>query len=209
MPTPPHHELRRIDLASEAMTGKRPPVVAPAPRRPAARAGARPELAGLGNVPAEYHHHARVVTPGDDLALPRAVLKWYEIRRGEAIIPRASIRAARAFVRAEAEAGALDLGHGLGFVILHYADACAYLIVCVWRNTNELWETLYIRDLTDGSDSEGGFERVRPGVDAPALCVWELAPAWHERGAWVRYLSSARDGDAKRAYLGDRLTGMV
>jgi len=199
-----------FEIAIEDMTGKRQPVVAPAPRRQVDHDGAAPDLlAGLGNVPAAYRHHPRVVTPGDDITLPHAMLKWYEIRRGEAIIPRAFIRDARAFARLEAEAGALDLGHGLGFVILHYADALAYLIVCIWRNTNELWETLYTHDLTGDGHGEGGFRRVRPGVEAPALCVWELAPAWHEREAWVRYLSSTRDADAKRAYLDDRLTSTV
>lgn len=196
-----------IDIAIDTMTAKQQPVVTPAPRRRVAHDNAAPDLARFGHVPATYRHHARVVTPGDDVALPHGLLKWYEIRRGEAIIPRAFIRDARAFIHAEAETGALDLGYGLGFVILHYADARAYLIVCVWRHTNELWETLYTHDLTSAND--GGFQRVRPSVDAPALCVWELAPAWHEREAWVRYLSSARDIDAKRAYLDDRLTGMV
>ncbi len=199
-----------IEIAVENMTGKRQPVVVPAPRHQVDHDGAGPDLLeGLGNVPAAYRHHPRVVTPGDDLALPRAVLKWYEIRRGEAIIPRAFIRDARAFARLEAEAGALDLGYGLGFVILHYADALAYLIVCVWRNTNELWETLYTRDLTGDGQGESCFRRAQASGDAPTLCVWELAPAWHEREAWVRYLSSARDADAKRAYLDDRLTGTV
>jgi hypothetical protein len=40
-------------------------------------------------------------------------------------------------------------------------------------------------------------------------CVWELAPIWHERDAWVRFLSSERDVAAKQAYLNDRFSGTV
>ncbi len=37
-------------------------------------------------------------------------------------------------------------------------------------------------------------------------CVWELAAVWHERHAWVRFLSSARDHAAKLAYIQDRFS---
>jgi hypothetical protein len=40
-------------------------------------------------------------------------------------------------------------------------------------------------------------------------CVWELAPIWHERHAWVRFLSSERDVAAKQAYLEDQFSGLV
>ena len=40
-------------------------------------------------------------------------------------------------------------------------------------------------------------------------CVRELGPVWHERNAWVRFLSSPRDDAAKQAYLADRLSGSV
>ena len=177
----------------------------PAPQHAGAPGGTTSGLEPVGPVTAGYRHHQRVVSPGDNLTLPGGVLKWYEIHREETIVPPAMRQAARALVRAEAEAGALDLGHGLGFVLLHRADACAYLIICPWRNDNELWKTLYIHDLTD----DGVFRLDHPGVHAAMLCVWELAPAWHEREAWVHYLSSARDADARRAYLTDHLRGAV
>jgi len=41
------------------------------------------------------------------------------------------------------------------------------------------------------------------------FCVWELGVVWHERHAWVRFLSSNRDEAAKRAYLNDRFSGLV
>ena len=39
------------------------------------------DLTELGNVPAAYRHHDRVVAPGEDLVLPGARLKWYDLHR--------------------------------------------------------------------------------------------------------------------------------
>jgi len=39
--------------------------------------------------------------------------------------------------------------------------------------------------------------------------VWELAPVWHERHAWTRFLSSDRGDQAKLAYINDRFSGLV
>lgn len=164
-----------------------------------------PDLAALGNVAPDYRHHDRVVAPGEPLALPGALLKWYALHRAETAVPEGFIRESRAFLHREATAGRLERGCGLGFAVLHYSDATAYLIVGAWRDNQELWETLYLRDLA----RDAGFRRALPGADAPTLCAWELAPVWHEREAWVRFLRSARDEAAKRAYLADRLAGMV
>lgn len=205
-------------VAIDSWSGKKKEVPADFPgafHYPVAAAGGRAtpagddtrdnDLAGLGNVPSSYRHHDRTIVPGEDLALPSARLKWYELRRAEVAVPRAFATESRAFLEQEVATGALQVGYGLGFVVLHYSDALAYLIVGTWHNHQELWETLYIRDLA----RDNGFRRARPGDDAPTLCVWELAPVWHERAAWVRYLHSARDEAAKRAYLVDRLAGTV
>lgn len=169
------------------------------------RATSATDLAALGNVDPGYRHHARLVEPDDPLRLPGAILKWYDLRRTEVPLPDQVKPAARAFLRAEAAAGRLELGNGLGFVVLHVSDARSYLIVGAWRDNQELWETLFVRDHA----GEGAFMRRQSGVDAPTLCVWELAPVWHEREAWVRYLHARRDEAAKRAYLGDHLAGLV
>ena len=41
----------------------------------------------------------------------------------------------------------------------------------------------------------------------PTFCVWELAPVWHEKQAWERFLDSARDEVAAETWLEDRYTG--
>jgi hypothetical protein len=118
-------------------------------------------------------------------------------------VPPGAEAAGRAHVAAEAAAGRIELGHGLGFVVFHSSDTTAYLIVGTWYQTQELWQSLFVRDLA----GDVGYRRVHPGFDWSTVCVWELAPVWHERQAWVRYLFSERDAAAKRVYLDDQMAG--
>lgn len=164
----------------------------------------RPDLTQLGQVSASYQHHQRLVEPGADVVVPGARLKWYTVQRPDMTVPSETDRQARQTVQTALERGEVRPDYGLGVVILHLSDPLSYLIVGAWRANQELWETLFIRQA--GQDV---FEPARPGVDAPTLCVWELAPVWHERQAWVRYLESKRDERSVRAFLDDRLQGLV
>ena len=38
-------------------------------------------------------------------------------------------------------------------------------------------------------------------------CVWELAPVWHEKESWERFLMSARDETAAQVWQRDLYTG--
>lgn len=165
-----------------------------------------PNLAELGTIPADYQHIHKLITPADGLALPAAYLKWYEVRRADAEIP-AELRAdAREFLRAEAAAGGLNIDGELGFVVHHLCGESFYfLIVCTWRNQNELWQTLYGQDVAVG----GGYRLLPRSGHLPMLCVWELGAVLHEQQAWSSYLRSARDSQAKRAYLEDQVSGTV
>ncbi|MBA2276845.1 MAG: hypothetical protein H0W06_03695 [Chloroflexia bacterium] len=166
-------------------------------------------LVEVGDVPDSYRHHARQLTPGPPHYLAgnrgRAVLKWYLLAREDDPVPAACLDEARDRVAMEFARGTLLVPYGMGFVVLHHSTPLDYLIVGAWRAHQELWETLYVRDARDGS----AFQRMRPGENAPTLCVWELAPVWHEREAWVRYLESPRDLAARRAWLDDVLHGQV
>lgn len=163
------------------------------------------DLSSLGNVPLSYQHHDRLISAGAPLILPRAFLKWYELRHTGDSIPRDLAAEARSFLAQEVSAGRIDFDYGLGFVVLHYSPPLTYLIVGSWRSNQELWETLFITDLRQDEP----FRRVVPGENAPTLCVWELAPVWHERQAWSRFLYSARDAPAKKTWMSDYLTGTV
>jgi len=164
------------------------------------------ELAGLGNIPAEYRHPHKLITPGPDLALPAAYLKWYDVRLPEVEIPAELDEQARTFLRAEVAAGRLAIDGELGFVICHRCGESFYfLIVCTWRQQNEMWESLYGLDLATG----GEFAMIPQSDHLEVICVWELGAVLHEQQAWSRYLRSDRTDADKRAYLADRVQGLV
>lgn len=162
-------------------------------------------LSKLGNiVPEGYAYYEKMVTPGQDLSLPRAYLKWYNICRPEVVISEEQLAESRAFVAAEVER--LKITDELGFVLLHHCGAVLLLMINTWRNTNEIWESAYAKALTQaGEYAPIAAENTHRGT----FCVWELGPVWHERQAWVRFLSSARDEQAKLAYITDRFAGRV
>jgi hypothetical protein len=164
-----------------------------------------PYLGNLGNVvPEGYMYYEKLVTPGEDLSLPNAYLKWYDIRPPNVEISPEQVSECRAFVASEVER--LKFAGELGFVLLHRAGPVLLLLLTTWRNTNELWESVYVKDLT----REAGYDLVTfPSTHRATYCVWELGPIWHERHAWVRFLASQRDEQAKLAYINSRFSGLV
>jgi hypothetical protein len=162
-------------------------------------------LEDFGNVvPEGYTYYKKLVTPGEDLSLPNVYLKWYDIRPEDVEITQEQLAECRAFVATEAQR--LKLAGELGFVLLHRAGPVLLLMINTWRNTNEIWESVYVKDLAHaGGYRLTEFESSHRGT----FCVWELGPVWHERHAWVRFLSSKRDAEAKLAYVNDRFSGLV
>jgi hypothetical protein len=147
-----------------------------------------------------YRHAPKRVTPGEPLEPPGSALKWYGLHPDDRPVPEDVTRLARAHLLATP----LE-ARGLGFVILHRCGQDFYfLIVCTWRSSNELWETVFYKD----GDAMADFALFpRDGAHKPAFCVWELVPVWHEQQAWQRFLISARDETAAHAWLGDRFAG--
>ena len=164
-----------------------------------------PDLGDFGNVvPDGYVYRQKLVTPQEELRLPEAYFKWYDIYPPGVAITPAQHAESRAFVAAEARR--LGLARELGFVLLHRAGSFLLLLVTTWRNTNEVWESIYVKDVTmDEGYHVLEFEQSHRGT----FCVWELGPIWHERHAWVRFLSSKRDEAAKQAYIDDRFSGLI
>jgi hypothetical protein len=154
-------------------------------------------ISGIGE---GYRHAPKHVTPGEPLEPSGAILKWYGLHAVDRPIPDDLTRLARRVVMTtQLEA------KGLGFVILHRCGNDFYfLIVCTWRNSNELWETVFYKD-GDAMPDFAPFPR--DGAHKPAFCVWELVPVWHEQQAWVRFLQSARDEAAAERWLRDRTSG--
>ncbi|MCF2532737.1 hypothetical protein [Yinghuangia soli] len=162
-------------------------------------------LAGAGSVAADYRHQSKLTTAAADLAVRGAYLKWYDLRVPDREVTDEVRDEARALVVAQAASGGLDLHDELGFAILHLCgDAVRLLLVCTWRNENELWETVYAKQ------GDGPYELVAPTSHKGTYCVWELGAVWHEQQAWTRYLYSARDDKARQAYVAeDRMEGLV
>lgn len=163
------------------------------------------QLDAIGHVPASYRHHQRLVSPLAPQALGGAVLKWSSVAMPHARVTPGLEATARAALASELAAGHFDFPYGMGFVVLHHSDALDYLIIASWRAHQELWTSIYTRSAEPGDT----FTPVERGTHSPVMCAWELAPAWHERDAWVRYLESPRDLAARRAWLNDQLAGLV
>lgn len=171
------------------------------------KTGEAVNLARFGNVvPEGYEYYKKVTTPGEDLALPNGYLKWYDLYPTDEPITPEQDAETRAFIRAEVAAGRLDLGDDLGFVILHRAGNYLLLLITTWRNTNEMWESVYFKKI--GQDAQYVLNEF-PSTHRATYCVWELGAVWHERDAWVRFLSSKRDEQAKQEYITSKFNGMI
>ena len=156
------------------------------------------------SVAADYRHAEKFAHAEPGLALGDTNLKWYDVAPDDAPVPLAIRAVARRCLRDAARADEVGTLGELGFVILHRCGEDFYfLLVCTWRNENELWETVLYKDATMGEFAP--FPR--DAAHKPTFCVWELAPVWHEQQAWVRFLGSARDEPAARAWLADRCAG--
>src|SRR5687768_15066389 len=109
-------------------------------RRPDMQAvGETANLGGLGNVvPEGYLYYEKLIRPGQDLSLPNAYLKWYDLYPPDVEITQEQVGETRAFLQAEVKAGRLKLEGELGFVILHRAGPVLLLLLTTWRNTNEM-----------------------------------------------------------------------
>ncbi|RKT54849.1 hypothetical protein [Saccharothrix australiensis] len=165
-------------------------------------------LAKLTSVSDDYRHYGKevVALPDHDVVLPDAHLKWYEVREAEATVDPEVRAQGERFLRAEVAAGRLPISGELGFVVHHLCGASFhFLIACTWRNNNEMWVSVYYREVT----RDEGFQRLEQGDHLQVICVWEMGAVLHERQAWNRFLRSARDDAAKAAYLDDRFTGTV
>lgn len=164
------------------------------------------DLEQVGNVTSTYRHVGKLIKPAPGITLGAAQLKWYDIARPEAGLPEEVHANARDFLQEEATSQSLSLGAELGFVILHRCgEAFYFLIVCTWRNDNEVWETVYAKE----NETVGFKSFVRRGPHLPTFCVWELGAVWHEQQAWSRYLVSPRNTGAKQFYLQDSYAGLV
>jgi hypothetical protein len=151
-------------------------------------------------IPASYQHGAKWVVSGAVIEPPGATLKWYVLHSQQQPVPESIVSLARARVTTTPVES-----RGLGFVILHRCELDFYfLIVCTWRNSNELWQSVLYKD---GEAMQSFASFPREAAHKPTFCVWELVPVWHEQQAWLRFLATGRDVRAAQAWLCDVYTG--
>ena len=152
-----------------------------------------------------YRHYQKRISPSLDFSAPGVRLKWYDIAFASMPIEPTVHEEARGFLRSEFESGRFASDGEPGFVILHDCGDVVFLIVSTWRNSNELWETVYVKQ----ADNGGEFGPIKFGSHKPAYCVWEMGAVAHEAQAWSRYLLSARDLGAQETYFFDMFAGMI
>lgn len=154
-----------------------------------------------------YSHAGKLALTRPSIALGEAVLKWYDIAPVDRPIEPDTMLLARHALAEADRFGELRLGGVSGFVILHRCgDGFHFLLVSTWRNSNELWETVWAKD----GDGDPDFHPwPLEGSHRPTFCVWELGVVAHERAAWIRFLRSRRDAEARLAYLRDTFEGEV
>ncbi len=166
-----------------------------------------PNLNEIGNViPEEYNYYEKKVEPGEPLIISEACFKWYNLFPPNSYINQEQIFETREFIKDELKSGSLKLKNELGFVILHRAGDYLLLLITTWRNTNEMWESIYYKKVEQSEIyKQIEFEDNHKGT----YCVWELGIVWHERNAWLKFIKSKRDEEAKLKYLNDLFSGLV
>jgi hypothetical protein len=170
----------------------------------------RDAMPALAHVAAAYAQYPKRAVPRGTLGAAAAELKFYHVEKAGEPVPAEIADSARAFLASESGAAA-GLDGDCGFAILHRCGADFYfLLIGVWRGSNEIWEAVWYRD--------GGMEEfapfgpaypIRAGGLRPTFCVWEMGVVAHESAAWTRFLASARGAADLERWRADMLAGEV
>jgi hypothetical protein len=165
------------------------------------------DISNLGNIiPEGYTYYKKIVKPCSQIILPTVSFKWYNLYPDDVSITSEQVSETKEFIKDEVKSGKLKFENELGFVILHRAGDYLLLLIATWRNTSEMWETVYFKKAANkkiylpmqfNTDHKGTY------------CVWELGIVWHERNAWVKFINSNRDNESKLNYMNDLFSGEV
>lgn len=156
-------------------------------------------MTDLNIVDTTYRHYEKTVTSHGVFCPNNSRLKWYDVGRKDTSIPSSIHNHAKEFIVGQAAATGIPFENELGFTILHQCgDNFYFLMLCTWRNTNELWKTVYHFDTGNMQDFTV-FPLEEPHT--ATFCVWEMAVVAQETLAWTKYLSSDRRPEDQDIYL--------
>ncbi len=128
-------------------------------------------------------------------------LKYYDLASDLSLITETDRENAIKTIQKNAEI--FENSNELGFVMNHRCGDQYLLLVCTFRNDNEIWETVYY----DGSGSFEIWERKPPHL--PTFCVWEMGIVYHESQAYKKFLGSEKSKEDIQTYLSDTFEGEV
>ena len=152
------------------------------------------------------HIIKKKIEPGSQLNLSTASFKWYNLYPHDSYITSEQVSETKEFIEDEVKSGKLKFENELGFVILHRAGNNLLLLITSWRNTNEIWETIYFKEAV----KEEVYKPMKFKTDHKGTyCVWELGIVWHERNAWVKFINSKRNNESKLNYMSDLFSGEI
>ncbi|WP_261511185.1 hypothetical protein [Chryseobacterium paludis] len=137
----------------------------------------------------------------DTFKVGKTRFKWYNLAENIENISTQDIMNAKACIENSDEK--FQNINDLGFIILHRCGENYLLLVCTWRNENELWESVYY----DGSGKFEIWERKSNHI--PTYCVWEMGIVYHESQAWKKFLGTDREENSKQQYLDHLFEGEV
>lgn len=150
-----------------------------------------------------YRHYEKTTLSRGIVTPNNSHLKWYDIAREDQSIGPSIRNLAQKFLEEQAASSGAPSENELGFILLHRCGESFYfLMLCTWRNCNELWKTVCYYD-TEKRDDFALFpqEEHHKGT----FCIWEMNVVAHEALVWTKYLNSDRSQKDQDAYLSARI----
>lgn len=152
----------------------------------------------IQSVDETYCHYEKSVVSHGIVRPNNSRLKWYDIARKDRSISASTRQLAESFIDDQAILTGVPGNNELGFILLHRCGEDFYfLLLCTWKNSNELWETVCYFDPENMEDfAPFPQETLHKGT----FCVWEMRVVAQETQVWTKYLMSLRTPEDVQAY---------
>lgn len=150
-------------------------------------------------VHSSYRHSEKAIQSQGIFQPNDSHLKWYDIARGDQPIAPSTRSLAQQFLSSQSASSGVPNKNDLGFVLLHRCgEGFYFLMLCTWRESNELWKTVFYLNSQAMSD----FALFPQDTDHKGtFCVWEMSVVSHEAQVWTAYLMSDRTQHDVDIYL--------